>query len=115
MYEKPHNLVVSVYTCSESIFRYTECGCGSKESQSEFGKEADNSDLENQESKDTSSDETIDNADIEGEDSSEVESEDIQTTNLTNLLLPYLKICLILQQVPNARIYYHDSLRPWYR
>ena len=51
---------------------------GSKESQSEFGKEADNSDLENQESKDTSSDETIDNADIEeGEDSSEVESEDI--------------------------------------
>ena len=51
---------------------------GSKESQSEFGKEADNSDLENQESKDTSSDETIDNADTEeGEGSSEVESEDI--------------------------------------
>ena len=89
---------------------------GSKESQSESGKEADNSDLENQESANTGSDETIDNADtLEGEDSSEVESEDI-SDNETNESATTLSenMSNFTTSTIKPRIYYHDSLRPWY-
>ena len=77
---------------------------GSKESKFESGEEADNSDLENEESPDTASDETIDSA-ISGRRRSHqrLNLKIYQTVKLTNLLLPYLKICLILQQVPQTQ------------
>ena len=86
---------------------------GSKESQSEFGKEAANSDLANQESSDTGSDETIDNAVMrDDEDSPEIESEDISDSE-TNESATTLSenMSNFTSSTFKARIYYYDSLQ----